>query len=190
MTKAERTELGTLARMRGKLAKDQVDEIAAERIAQAEEQLSAIFRSTDKLWKASTDAAKAAIAEVNQVIAEQWEAAGQPPEFAPSAYFTWIGRGENGDRSRRAELRAAMRARVTADARRAKAAIEAAVVQVRTKLVVDGLTSDAAHAFLESMPSATALLPAVDVEKLHGELTAELVAQTQRTQDDVARWSR
>lgn len=189
MTKAERTELASLARMRGKLAKDQVDTVAAERVATAEAQLSAIFASDDELWKAATDTAKAAIAEVNKVITEQWAAAGQPPTFAPSAYFGWTGRGENFKRERRAELRTTIRTRIAADAKNAKTVIESATVEVRTKLVADGLTSNAAHAFLESMPQAAALLPTVDVEKLQGELTAKREAKYERSLDDIARWS-
>lgn len=190
MTKAERTELASLARMRGKLAKDQVDTVAAERVAQAESQLSAIFASDDVLWKAAADTAKAAIDEVNRVITEQWEAAGQPPTFAPSAHFAWAGRGENFKRERRAELRTTIRTRIAADAKHAKTVIESATVEVRTKLVADGLTSDAAHAFLEGMPQAAALLPRVDVEQLQGELTASRAAKDERTLDDMARWLR
>jgi len=188
MTKAERTELGILARMRGKLAKDQVDTVAAERIAQAEAQLSATFDSDDELWRASTSTAKAAIAEVNRVIATQWEAAGQPPTFAPTAYFGWIGRGENGIKDRRAELRTMIRTQIAADAKRAKATIEAATVEVRTELVRDGLTSAAGYRFLEAMPAASALLPPVDVRQLQGEVTANQVARIERG-ESLPRWA-
>lgn len=190
MTKAERTELGTLARMRAKVAKDQVDSVAAERVATAEAQLSAIYASDDQLWKAATDVAKAAIADANRVIAEQWRAAGKPLEFAPQAGFGWAGRGENAMRERRGELRTALRTRVAADAKQAKASIEAAAVEIRTELVQDGLTSTAAREFLRLMPSPAALLPALDVEKLQGELSAEKAAQIQHTIDLGARWAR
>jgi hypothetical protein len=92
MTRADRAELSSLARQQAKVAKDRVDYLQAERVAEVEEALSAIYRSDDELWKASTSIAKAAIADVSRVLTEQWQASGKPPEFAPQARFAWCGR--------------------------------------------------------------------------------------------------
>lgn len=189
MTKSERSELGALTRKRAKVAKDQVESVADERTAEVEAQLSAIYAADDELWKAATDVARKAVAEANRVIAEQWEAAGKPPTFTPQARFMWIGRGENGDKERRTELRAAARTRIAADAKKAKATIEATCVEVETELVRDSLTTAAAHVFLTSMPRPAELMPRVDVESLHNEMTVGQSAAIEAAIDRAARWA-
>jgi hypothetical protein len=183
MTARERGDLAALTRRREKVAKSQVDSVAAERVAEAEEQLSAVFASDDELWRVATDIAKTAVADANRVIAEKWEAAGRPAQFAPSAHFMWAGRGQNMKAERRAELRLAARTRIAADAKRAKAVIEATSVEIQTELVSDGLTGDAARKFLESMPSPTELLPRLDVAGMRTEIEAQNVAQLELTSD-------
>ncbi len=44
--------------------------------------------------------------------------------------------------------------------------IERASVLSQTALISDGLTSEAAHAFLEQMPTAESLMPLLDIEQM------------------------
>lgn len=64
------------------------------------------------------------------------------------------------------ELRKTAQARIEAAAKAARTTIEARSLEVQTELLAAGLTSDAARAFLASMPTPAQLMPTVDVEAL------------------------
>jgi hypothetical protein len=163
MTKSERDDLARLVRMRAKVAKGQVEQRAAELMAEAEAKLSAIYSFGDEAWADLTATAEAAVAEADIQLAKRCEQLGIPAEFRPRLNLSWYGRGENALRDRRAELRTTARTRVDADAKRAKAAIEASAVDVQTELLADGLTSAAAREFLQAMPTPADLMPALDI---------------------------
>ena len=58
--------------------------------------------------------ANAAIAEASRRIADHSRELGIPPEFAPDVYMGWSGRGQNGSKERRAELRKVAQTRIAA----------------------------------------------------------------------------
>ena len=51
MSRAERTELGSLLRRREKLAKADVEQVAAERLADFEANMAEIFDAHDEAWR-------------------------------------------------------------------------------------------------------------------------------------------
>jgi len=187
MTKSERADLARLARMREKAAKGQVEQRAAELLADATAKLSAIYRVDDAAWADVTAAAKAAAVEADREVAKRCEALGIPPEFRPSLSLAWYGRGQNAMAERRQELRATARSRIEAEAKRARAAIEAASLEIQTQILSDGLTSEAARGFLESMPSPAELMPAVDIQSLD-EARAAKAARRGGEHHQVARY--
>lgn len=91
---------------------------------------------------------------------------------------SWYGRGENASALRRGELRAVAKTRIDADARAAKVAIERSSVEMQTELVAGGLESEAARAFLPSMPTTEALMAAApSVAEIEAAHTGRLVRE-------------
>lgn len=167
MTKAERDELAKLVRRREKLAKSDVDRIAAERLADFEQQMATIYKpADDPVWAELHAAAEVVVAEANRKVLDRCRDLGIPDRASPGIQSYWYGRGENADAKRREELRKVAKARIAADAQAAKTAIERKSVDVQTTLVAGGLVSAEAKAFLDTMPTADALMPGVTVAEI------------------------
>lgn len=168
MTRTERTDLAKLTRQRERLAKAAADVRKAELLADVEEQLSRIYSAREEQWAEATAAARVAIDEADAHIARVCAERGIPDEMRPKLTVLFSGRGEHSDPRRRAELRKLAQARIEVVTREAKQRIEAASVEVQTELLAGGLTTDAARAFLSSIPTAEALMPKLDVTALPG----------------------
>lgn len=166
MTKREREDLAALVRRREKLAKAAAKQRAAELLADAEAKLSDRFRSEDERWREAVAVAKAAVAEANRTIQARCEEIGVPEALRPSLVVSWYDRGENMLPARRAELRRAAATRIAAMEQAARTEIKRRSVEVQTQLVAGGLTSGAARSFLETMPTATDLMPTLGEEEL------------------------
>ena len=80
--------------------------------------------------------------------------------------MAWYRRGENAASQRRTELRRVAKTEIDALEARAKTEIERVSVEQQTALISDGLTSEAAQAFLEQMPTAENLMPVLDMEQI------------------------
>ena len=168
ITKAERADLLKVTRLRAKVAKANAVAYSSKLRADIEEQLSAIFSfDQDETWKAAAAAAEQAVEKARADVAARCMELGIPKRFAPDLAFHWYGRGENASASRRAELRKLGYARIDALIESAKAQIDKVSSEVQTQLLATGLTSEAAKAFLESMPSVESLMPHVDIKALH-----------------------
>jgi len=166
MNQRERTDLAALVRRREKVAKTATKQRAAELLADVEEQLAATYKRDAEHWAEVTAAAEQAVAAADAAVARKCRELGIAAEFRPSLHLSWYGRGENGSRDRRAELRRVAATRVAAMEQAARAEIERRSVDVQTKLLAGGLESGAAQAFLESMPTADQLMPALAVADL------------------------
>jgi hypothetical protein len=160
MTRQERRDLLRLTQQRERLARAQAGHRSSELLADFEEQLSSVYAfDQDATWREAYAAAEAAVGEARRAVAARCEELGIPAMFAPSIDVYWSPRGQNTARERRAELRAAGKARIAEMERAARVAIEGASLRVQERLLTDGLTSDAARAFLAAMPTAEALMP-------------------------------
>jgi hypothetical protein len=179
MTRREREELAKLVRRREKLAKADAAKVAAERLADFEAQLAKKYDYYDERWREATAKVREAVRETNEQIARELSADGVPEAFHPEVSTMWLPRGENASASRRAELRAVARTRIAALEKAARAEIERASVEVQTQLIAGGLQSDDARAFLESMPTADALMPTMAVGDIEAEAD-ELPARERR----------
>lgn len=171
MTKGERADLTRLVRQRERLMKTLASQRAAELLADFERQMGAIYSfDDDETWKAAHAAADKAVKDAKAVIAQRCEEMGIPKEFAPTINASWWDRGQNAMKERRAELRKMATARTAAQEKSARTEIEKISIQAQTELVAGGLTSEAAQAFLTSMPSVEVLMPALDATQIKGLL--------------------
>ena len=171
MTATERNDLRSLIRQRARLMKTELKQRRLELMADFEKQLSATFSyDQDETWKAAYTIAEQAITDAQVVIAARCRDLGIPEEFAPTLTIHWYSRGKNAVKDRRAELRIAAKARLDALEATAKTEIERISVNGQTDLIADGLTSEAAQAFLEQMPSTEALMPVLELNQVQGLL--------------------
>jgi hypothetical protein len=166
MTKGERDELAKIARQQARVAKAQVEAVKAELAADVEAKLSAEFSAQDEMFRDANKIADQAEREANAAIAQRCDEAGIPEEFRPRRQTYWVPRGGNLDPSRRAELRKLASARLDHIAKSAKLKIEAQAADVLTNIYAGGLTSDAARAFLNTMPDPRSLMPTIELAEL------------------------
>jgi len=170
MTTSERNELKTLANERARLAMTQVRSLAADRLVELNRQLEATWAIEDfelgEMWKELRETANAA----NAKIATRCDELGIHPDLRPRI-VTGFGRTSI-DATRRAQLRQMAKDENEAAVRRAAHQIDTWKLETRTKLVREGLTSDAAMSFLESMPGTADLLPAITADDLTRALNA------------------
>jgi hypothetical protein len=172
MTKSERDELAKLVRRREKLAKVDVDRVAAERLADFEEQMASIYAPADDArWREIHASAAEVVREADEAMAERCRELGIPERFRPELDLHWYGRGENASRDRRSELRTVAKTRIDAMAKTAKLEVERQSVALQTELIAGGLQSDQARAFLAAMPTAEALVGAAPSVREIEEMT-------------------
>lgn len=168
MTKRERDDLAQLTRRREKVAKTAATERSAELLADFEQQMATVYSAEDEAWRDVTAKAKQVVAEADAEIAKRCRELGIPEDLRPSLSLGWSGRGQNANRERRGELRRVAQSRIAAMEKQARSQIERSSVEIQTQLLAGGLETDAARAFLESMPTVDALMPAlnpIDVQK-------------------------
>jgi hypothetical protein len=167
MTKSDRAELQKLANKREKVAKAQVDQVAAERLAEFESQAASDYRvHDDEVWAEQARIAREAIADANARVRDRSRELGVPEWSAPSISMGWHERGENAVKERVAELRKVAKTRLDADAKAAKVQIELKAVEVHTQLLATSLETDEARAFLLEIPTPDQLLPAPTVAEI------------------------
>jgi|GEM_PF-1312562 len=177
LSKAERTDLQKVARLRARVARNQIATREAELVAQMESELSAIYPPNDPRWAEIAKAADAAVQSADEKVAAICEEMGIPAEFRPGLHIGWHSRGENATASRRAELRRLGAAQIQAAGKLAKSTIDRAELAALTEIIADGLTSEAAQRFLAAIPTPDELMAAPAVSEL----------ERARTQDDAAR---
>jgi hypothetical protein len=161
MTANERTDLTRLVRDRGKVAKAKVEVEAARLRPDFEAQLARIFSwEDDEVWAKAKAAMDEATAKANREIDARCAELGIPRAFRPGEVHGWLGRRENSTAERRAELRQVATSAIKALAAEANQAIDIGVLEASTALLVDGLTSEDARRWLDSLPTVEALMPA------------------------------
>lgn len=170
MTTAERTELARLARLRAKVAKSEVDARVATCLTKFDAQLAASYSRYDKHWATLTAEAEAAVERADAELAKRCRELGIPEAFRPSLDLSWYGRGENGDKDRRAELRRVAQHLLDLQARRGKLEIERKEAQIIGNIVEAGLTSADAKALLGNLPSVQQLVPELALAEVESKV--------------------
>jgi hypothetical protein len=167
VNRAEREQLAKLARERARVAKKQAEEREKILIAETEDLMAAQFSAQDELWRDAVNIAIEAERKANDHIAARCLELGIPPRDAPRVTLGWEGRRAHfTDPRRQAELRRVARTRLAALTATAKTRIDEACLDTQTALVASGLESDEARAFLERMPTAEQLMPALGLDDL------------------------
>jgi hypothetical protein len=167
MSRRDRDDLDKLARMRAQVAKANAAKRKAEPLADFEAQMATQYAyDDDEVWKAATEAADAAVKMAQQRIDERCAELGIPKAFRPGVNMYWHSRGENGVAQRRTELRRVATTQLDAMEKEARAAIDAKTSEVRAAILGGGLETAEARAFVESMPTAEALMPPLDIKAI------------------------
>jgi hypothetical protein len=175
MTKGEREDLQRLIRHRERVLKSAAAQRSAELMADFEQQLASEYSyDQDETWKRAVEEADRAVEQAKALIAARCEELGIPAKFAPGLHLSWHGRGENAVRERRAELRAVAKTRIAAIEKEAGLKIELHSIELQTQIIQQGLTSEAARSFLESLPAIEVLMPPLEVGKIEGMLQSRL----------------
>jgi hypothetical protein len=175
MTAAERTELGKLVRLRGKVAKEDIGAREARLVADFESKLAAEYSFDDAAWATITADAAQQVAEADAKIAERCRQMGVPENFRPSLHVSWYGRGENACRARRTELRAVARTEIAARGKQAKVEIDRHTAGLLTQLAEGALGTVEAQAFLAAMPSIEALMPALELAEAEAKAPLRVI---------------
>lgn len=171
MTARERTELAQLCRKRERVAKTMATQRSAELLADFEAKLARQYSWSDnENWTEAMHRASAIVADLNMTIIDNLREIGVPPEFAPSANLDWYARGENAVTTRRTELRKVATSEIAAREKKARTEIERASLETQTQLLMSGLESTEAKRFLDAMPTAEQLMPALDVGEIEKQL--------------------
>jgi hypothetical protein len=179
MTKSEREDLQRLIRQREKVQKSNAKLRSAELLADFENQMASEFSfDDDAIWAEAAKEAKREVAKAQKRVAERCRELGIPKQFAPSLHLSWSHRGySNNVEKRKQELRLVAKAQITALEQRAVVDIEQASVDAQTELAVAGLTSEAARASIERLPTVESLMPALSYQELAGDADPPIVEQ-------------
>jgi hypothetical protein len=125
------------------------------------------YEARDQLWAEATQIAEEACAKANDLIVARCADLGIPAKHAPRLQLAWSSRsGQFGEPGRRAELRKVAAARLAALTAAARSAIDQGLLETETALIAGSLESDDARAFLDRMPTAEQLMPALSLDDL------------------------
>jgi hypothetical protein len=167
MTKAEVLGPQNLIRQREKVLKSAAAQRSAELMADFEQQLASQYSfDQDEIWREAAALAERAVNEAKATIAARCAELGIPAKFSPGLGLHTYNRGENALEQRRRELRLVAKTRIAAIEKDTCLKIELHSVELQTQVMAQGLTSEAAKAFLESMPAIETLMPSLELPKI------------------------
>jgi hypothetical protein len=167
LSKSDRDNLIRIARQRAKQAEREADARAKTLLAEVLNDLAAEYDHQDQLWRDAVKISEEAVRATNARIVAQCAELGIPANRAPGVEVGWRSRSpETADQRRRAELKELAQARITALTQDAKAAIQAATLDVEERLILDGLESGRAKALLSELPTVEALMPTQSIDSL------------------------
>jgi hypothetical protein len=179
MSRAEREELQRLVRQREKVLKSAAKQRSAELIADFENQMGQEYSfDQDETWRQAEEVAKKDVRKAQEKVAARCAALGIPKQFAPSLSLYWAARGYgNRLEKRRVELRRMAQTQITAIEQKAIVQIELSCLDAQTQLATAGLSSDAARAFVERLPSIETLMPRLSFAEVAGEADPPIAEQ-------------
>lgn len=177
MTRSDRDTLIKIARQRERLAKSEAKERAAQLLADFEKQLDRRYHyDENEVWSEATRIAKASVKEARDRVSAECERLGIPKQFAPKLQLDWYDRNRNAVKEERTEMRRVATKTIDALQKAAMTAIERRSIDTQEKIMVGGLSSEDARLFLEAMPTAEALMPAISVERIETLMIGEKAA--------------
>ena len=174
MTKGERADIFKVVRAQERLAKTEVKEQAAALKAEFEQQLDTSYSfNSDEIWEQADKIVEEAVAIAQTMVAERSAEIGIPTQFAPSIHKYWSPGGRQLVEKDHVKMRRVAHVRIDAMASEAHTRIERWSVDAQTNLVASGLTTDAARAFLENMPSTQDIMAVLTVDDARLLLTGD-----------------
>ena len=179
ITKGEREDLQRLVRQREKVLKSAAAQRSAELIADFENQMGQEYSfDQDEVWKQAAENAEREVAKAQKQVAARCRELGIPDRFAPGLSLNWCHRGyDNRIEARKKELRNMAKTRIEAEERKAVTQIEISCLEAQTQLAIAGLTSEAAHGFVKTLPSITDLMPRLSFAEVAGEAEPPIAEQ-------------
>ena len=174
MTRADRETLIKIARQRERVAKSEAKDRAARLLADFEQQMDRRYSYDEsEVWEQAVKIADRTVSEANKQIAEECRRLGIPDQFAPKLEMGWRSAGRNMVKNERMEMRRVAQREIDALEKAAQTAIARQSVQTQERIMVGGLTTEDARMFLESMPTADALMPSLTLERVEMLMIAE-----------------
>jgi hypothetical protein len=177
--KGEREDLQRLIRQRERVLKSAIKQRSAELIADFENQMGTEFSfDDDVVWAQAKKEVDAVVARAKQQIAARCRELGIPDRFAPTLDTRWSHRGyDNSVKQRREELRRMARTKIEAIEQKAATEIALSCLEAQTQLAVVGLSSEAARAFVESLPGIATLMPKLSFSEVAGDAEPPIAEQ-------------
>jgi len=169
--KFERDDLRRLIQQREKVLKSAAKQRSAELLADFENQMGSEFSfDDDEVWQEAMNAATVEVERARQRTAKRCQELGIPESFAPTLGLRWIHRGyDNQVACRQQELRKMAKTKIDAIEAKAITEIEMSCLQAQAELAVAGLTSEAAHGFINRLPAIETLMPRLAYTEIAGE---------------------
>jgi hypothetical protein len=167
LSTAERQQLERVLKRREKESDESADEVKAQRIADFEEEIATIFAAESEAFADVTALAQEVVAKANAEIDHRCDELNIRRAFRPRLRLGWVGRGENDEKERRAELRRVAEKRAEADKLAAKKVIRRTFTDQLELLALGVLASEEAQKFLEQAPRPEALMPDVKLAELN-----------------------
>ncbi len=179
MKKGDLEALQRLLRQREKVLKSAAKLRSADLRADFENQMGSEYSfDDDEVWADAMKAADAEVAKAQKRVADRCRERGIPERFAPQLRLSWAHRGyDNVLDKRRKELRHMANTQIEALEQRAIVQIEQASVEAQTELAVATVTSDAARAFVDRLPTVEDLMPKLSYQDVAGEADPPVVEQ-------------
>lgn len=173
ITKAERSELRTLIRQRFKVLRADVEARRAELHSELEQRIEAKFAAADRAWNDAMFLVEEAAREANRKANDILRGLELEEYPADREFQIIMCRAVPKPSGERHELRRQGDARIEARVKAAYLELDRQEADLLTKLVVGGLESDEARAFLGEIPTVSALVPAERLLALVGPVDNE-----------------
>jgi hypothetical protein len=167
LSKSDRDALIQIAKERARQGDREIDARRKVLIALVLDQVTAEYSARDELWAGAIAEIEEMEAKVNAQIRDTLARWGIPAKHAPRHIGGWLPRSsEYADRNRRAELTKLAEARLDGIIAQAKAKSQAGWLDIRERLITEGLDSDEARSLVAAMPTVEQLLPPLTIEDL------------------------
>jgi hypothetical protein len=179
MSRAEREDLQRLIRQREKVLKSAAKQRSKELLADFENQMGqGYWFDQDEVWKKAATAVEKDVQRAQKQIGARCRELGIPDQFAPTINMHWHARGYgNILAERRKELRRMAETQIAAIEQKAVVEIERSCLDARGAVAMAGLTSDAAKAFMQGLPSIESLMPLLSFAEVAGEADPPVAEQ-------------
>lgn len=181
MNRRDRDQLAQVAKMRAKLAKNQVEAREAALLAQVEEELKAVFDKEEDHKKLGYDLAADWLRTVGQAeLTERLDQYDIPANLRPMlglAESDSVQKRGDTPAGRRGFMRGLAVTKIRALGIAARNQIDSACADTVTELITGGLSSTDAHKFLDAMPTVDQLMLApsiAELESIYDEQCKEL----------------